>query len=73
MPSIVGSEAPFVTANTLNLLYPELAPLLGTVPSRLQGTERVYNAFIALDVVNALRKQAGDQAGNSNSEVEGQD
>ena len=71
LPSIAGLEAPFITANTLLLLYPDLAPLLNTVPSRLEGTERVYNAFIALDVLNDLRKRAGEQAGKTDPKVYG--
>jgi len=49
---------PFVTGATLRLLYPEITPLLNTVPSHLDGKVRVYNAYIALDVVNAVRKSA---------------
>ncbi|HLY24795.1 MAG TPA: hypothetical protein VKQ72_00555 [Aggregatilineales bacterium] len=56
-----GPEAPYVTAKTLSLLYPELEKLLDTVPNRLEDNVRVYNAFIALDVVNALRKEIRSQ------------
>lgn len=57
---------PFVTGSTLTLLYPELAPLLHTVPNHLVYSVRVYNAYIALDVVNALRKLIMTQADEAN-------
>ena len=51
------SSPPFVSAETLILLYPELEPVLDTIPCRIQEKVRMYDAFIALDVVNALRKK----------------
>jgi hypothetical protein len=56
------SRTPFVSGETLVLIYPELAAQLHDIPSRIEDKRRVYNAFIALDVVNALRKQAIDLA-----------
>lgn len=50
-------HCPFVSGMTLTLLYPILVPLLKTVPSHLEGKVRVYDAFIALDVVNRLRRE----------------
>ena len=52
---------PFVSAEALILLYPELEPVLDTVPSRREDKVRVYNAFVALDVVNAIRKSLASQ------------
>ncbi len=50
-------HCPFVSGMTLTLLYPILVPLLKTVPNHLEGKVRVYDAFIALDVVNRLRRE----------------
>jgi hypothetical protein len=60
------SHRPFVTGKTLTLLYPELAPLLNTVPSTIEGNVRVYDAFAAMDIVNALRKEQASQADAAN-------
>ena len=57
--------APFVTAETLILLYPELEPVLDTIPSRREDKVRLYNAFIALDVLNELRKPLTSQTDES--------
>ena len=46
---------PFVSGMTLTLLYPTLTPFLKTIPNHLEGRLRVYDAFVALDVVNKLR------------------
>jgi hypothetical protein len=55
------SDPPFVTGETLTLLYPELASRLENVPSRMEDNVLVYNAFIALDVVNSLRDSSPSQ------------
>lgn len=57
---------PFITGKTLTLLYPELAPLLHTVPSHIEDNVRVYNAFVAMDIVNALRKLQASQPDETN-------
>jgi hypothetical protein len=62
LPRPVDPTVPFVTAQTLTLLFPELAPLLKKVPNRLEGEERLYDAFIALDVLNEFRKSRPGQA-----------
>ena len=56
-----GEPVPFVSAEALILLYPELEPVLDTIPSRREDKVRLYNAFIALDVLNALRKPLTSQ------------
>ena len=50
-------HCPFVSGLTLTFLYPTLVPFLKTVPNHLDGKVRVYDAFIALDVVNRLRRE----------------
>jgi hypothetical protein len=47
------SEPPFISAKTLCLLYPQLESLLDSIPSCEKDGVRLYNAFVALDVVNA--------------------
>jgi len=60
-----GEPVPFVSAEALILLYPEIEPVLDTVPSRREDKVRLYNAFIALDVVNAIRKSLTSQTDES--------
>jgi hypothetical protein len=48
---------PFVSGMTFILLYPILAPFLKTVPNHPEGKVRLYEAFVALDVVNRLRQE----------------
>lgn len=50
-------HCPFVSGMTLTLLYPILTPFLKTVPSHLEGKVRLYDAFVALDIVNRLRRE----------------
>jgi hypothetical protein len=57
---------PFITGKTLTLLYPEIAPLLHTVPSHIEDNVRKYDAFAAMDMVNMLRKAQASQADESN-------
>jgi hypothetical protein len=47
-------HCPFVSGMTLTLLYPILTPFLKTVPNHLEGK---VHAFVALDVVNRLRRE----------------
>ena len=58
LPTMRTYHPPFVTGETLKVLYPELEPLLKTIPNHVEGNEHVYNAFIALDIVNELRRMA---------------
>jgi hypothetical protein len=46
---------PFITRETLLVLYPQLASLLDKIPSQVEDGLCKYNALAALDVVNGLR------------------
>jgi hypothetical protein len=53
---------------TLILLYPALAPFLKTVPNHLEGKVRVYDAWVALDVINRLQRMPINQTEETDKE-----
>jgi len=67
-PTIRISHPTFATGEALTLLYPELATLLHTIPSQVEGEVRMYNAFIALDVVNSLRQPISSEVDESDEQ-----